>query len=418
MADPKQAIQDWYSEQLRKYYARRYRAYVRGKEKDDQSNELGRSAAFVPRKEHRGLPGEVRTAHAFYWKHFEETDLGSARVWRFVVRKKTYYAVLVTTDGDDGFAEIYDETGALLGAARRYIEVVARGSRDWLRAQATHPWDLPPELDDAPRRTLWGQPVEGIHCGETCEHACTTEPPGACIEKAGHLAAEGSPHRCSRCDHTWGGTPKPPEQPAPAVEPWLAEVHDVDAEVYEEERLLVTHVTIVTDAGPVTVPVRDILQIDFAPRKGGGRRPKKSRARDVVTTADAELTGTIEGDAWEAQLLLGGTTTRLYAWMDRVVNRITLKDAAGAFGARREFRLRGRRDGLVFGTNPYTLDSCLATAAVHAGALRDGQPGVVRVEIVPSPAGFEGSTRNGVTSESWEEAHEEGAFRILNPTKG
>lgn len=418
MADPKQAIQDWYTGRLQKYYAKRYRAYVLGK-KEDKHNELGRSAAYVPREEHGGLPSEVRAAHTFYWNHFEETDLGSARVWRFAVRKKTYYAVRVTTDGDDGYAEVYDDKGAFLGAARRYIEVVAWGSRDWLRAQATHPGDLPPELQDAPQRTLWGQPVEGVHCMEAPgHHPCQLEglPPGYCNQKVGHLA-DGTPHRCSKCGFTWGGTPKPPAPPAPAVVPWLAEVHDVHGDIYEEERLLVTHVTIVTDEGPVTVPVGDILQIDFAPRKGGGRRPKKSRAREVVTTADAELVGTIEGDSWEVQYV-EFTTTRLFADAVRVVNRVTLKDAAGAFGVRREFRLRGRRDGLVYGTNPYTLDSCLATAAVHAGALREGQPGVVRVEIVPSPSGFEGSARNGVTSESWEEAHEEGAFRILNPAGG
>src|SRR5262249_25028827 len=151
-------------------------------------------------------------------------------------------------------------------------------SRDWLRAQATHPWDMPPELQDAPRRTLWGQPVEGIHCGQTGEHPCPAMPPGASVEKAGHLAAAGTPHRCSRCGHPWGGAPEPPEPPAPAVVPWLAEAHNVDGDFFQE-RLLVTHVTIVTDGGPVTVPVQDILQIDFAPRPGGPRRPKKSRAR-------------------------------------------------------------------------------------------------------------------------------------------
>jgi hypothetical protein len=198
--------------------------------------------------------------------------------------------------------------------------------------------------------------------------------------------------------------------------PWLAEAHNVDGDFFEE-RLLVTHVTIVTDEGPVTVPVQDVLQIDFAPRKGGPRRPKKSRARDVVTTADAVLTGTIEGDSWEVQFP-GYTTARAFAYTARIVNRITLQGAAGALGARRGFRLRGRRDGLVYGTNPYTLDSCLATAAVHVGALREGESGLVRVGIVPSPPGLGGAAWNGVTSESWEEGREEGAFRILNPHEG
>ncbi len=418
MADPRQTIEAWYTERLRHYYTQRYRDYVRGKDQDDKDNELGRSAADLPRSKHRGLPADVRAAHTFYWDHFEETDLGSARVWRFALGKKPCYALRVTTDGDDGFAEFYDDKGAFLGAARRYLEVVAWGSRDWLRVQATHPWDLPPELQDAPQRTLWGQPVEGIHCGETCAHPCTATPPGACIEKVGHLAADGRPHRCSRCDHTWGGAPKPAEPPAPVVVPWFAEVYEPDGDFFEE-RLLVTHVTVVTDEGPVTVPVGDILQIDFAPRKGSPRRRKKAPARDIVTTVDAERTGTIEGDSWEAQVGVSESTkTLVFADMVRVVKRITLTDAAGALGTRREFRLRGRRDGLVYGTNPYTLDSCLATAAVHAGVLREGQPGVVRVEIVPSPPGFAGSSRHGVSSESWEEAPKDGAFRILDAAGG
>jgi hypothetical protein len=94
MADPKQAVQAWYAERLRKYYTRGYRAYVLGKEKGDRHNELGRSAAYVPPEGHGGLPGEVCAAHAFYRDHFEETDLGSARVWRFAVRKKNGEAVL------------------------------------------------------------------------------------------------------------------------------------------------------------------------------------------------------------------------------------------------------------------------------------------------------------------------------------
>jgi hypothetical protein len=54
--------------------------------------------------------------------------------------------------------------------------------------------------------------------------------------------------------------------------------------------------------------------------------------------------------------------------------------------------------GFVWGTDTYTLDSTLALAAVHAGVLKAGQTGVVRVKILGPQAGFTGSTRNGVTS--------------------
>jgi hypothetical protein len=55
--------------------------------------------------------------------------------------------------------------------------------------------------------------------------------------------------------------------------------------------------------------------------------------------------------------------------------------------------------GSVWGTDVYTADSALALAAVHAGLLKPGQTGVIKVKMVPSPLTFQGSTRNGVTSE-------------------
>ena len=61
-------------------------------------------------------------------------------------------------------------------------------------------------------------------------------------------------------------------------------------------------------------------------------------------------------------------------------------------------RVTGGPGGSVWGADVYTSDSTLATAAVHAGAVQAGQTAVVRVTIVAPPNGFQGSTRNGVTS--------------------
>jgi len=59
----------------------------------------------------------------------------------------------------------------------------------------------------------------------------------------------------------------------------------------------------------------------------------------------------------------------------------------------------GRTDGSLWGTDIYTADSRLATAAVHAGAVREGERGLVRVTIVDSAEEtFAGSQRNGVQS--------------------
>ncbi|HJZ58465.1 MAG TPA: LCCL domain-containing protein [Gemmataceae bacterium] len=67
------------------------------------------------------------------------------------------------------------------------------------------------------------------------------------------------------------------------------------------------------------------------------------------------------------------------------------------FGRTFLFEVVGRTDGSVWGTDIYTADSRLAPAAVHAGAVRDGERGLVRVTILDGTTqGYEGTTRNGV----------------------
>jgi hypothetical protein len=70
----------------------------------------------------------------------------------------------------------------------------------------------------------------------------------------------------------------------------------------------------------------------------------------------------------------------------------------GQNGKRYLFEVTGRVDLSIAGTDIYTDDSALATAAVHAGVLGAGQTGVVRVTILEGQASYAGTTRNGVTS--------------------
>jgi len=72
--------------------------------------------------------------------------------------------------------------------------------------------------------------------------------------------------------------------------------------------------------------------------------------------------------------------------------------------------LTGRTDGKVWGIDTYTSDSNLATAAVHAGVLRPGEHGVVHVLILRDTGSYAGSTRNGVTSQSYGSWH--GAYQL------
>ncbi|MGC1275358.1 MAG: LCCL domain-containing protein [Planctomycetaceae bacterium] len=70
-------------------------------------------------------------------------------------------------------------------------------------------------------------------------------------------------------------------------------------------------------------------------------------------------------------------------------------------GATLRVRVTGAIDGTVWGNEPYTYDSDLSTAAVHAGVLQIGETGIVRVTIQPVQYSFPGTTRNGVTSRDW-----------------
>ncbi|GIJ52291.1 hypothetical protein Val02_91770 [Virgisporangium aliadipatigenens] len=55
----------------------------------------------------------------------------------------------------------------------------------------------------------------------------------------------------------------------------------------------------------------------------------------------------------------------------------------------------------VWGTDAYTLDSSVCTAAVHSGKITFGSGGSVVIEILPGGANFKGSTKNGVTTKDW-----------------
>ena len=61
----------------------------------------------------------------------------------------------------------------------------------------------------------------------------------------------------------------------------------------------------------------------------------------------------------------------------------------------------GHLRGPLWGTDIYTSDSDLGSAAVHAGILQPGVHGSVKVTIVAPVPIFTGSTRNRMTSATW-----------------
>lgn len=70
----------------------------------------------------------------------------------------------------------------------------------------------------------------------------------------------------------------------------------------------------------------------------------------------------------------------------------------------------------VWGSDVYTDDSSVCTAAVHAGVFTFQTGGVVSIEIRPGQSSYAGTTRNGVSTSSWGSWY--GSFVIVGGRAG
>jgi hypothetical protein len=131
------------------------------------------------------------------------------------------------------------------------------------------------------------------------------------------------------------------------------------------------------------------------------------RKDDMIRTADSRLTGQIEGEAIKAftyqfgEVGLKPVHVRSLQFLGVAPDPGNLNALRDLVGKSFRFQVTGAVKGQIFGTGIYTSESPLATAAVHAGILKAGQTGVVRVTIVAPPAGFGASAQNGVTSTAY-----------------
>lgn len=72
--------------------------------------------------------------------------------------------------------------------------------------------------------------------------------------------------------------------------------------------------------------------------------------------------------------------------------------------------------GSIWGTDTYTDDSSVCTAAVHVGLFTREEGGIARIVVRPGLEAYQGSVRNGIISEdygSWE-----GSFTVLTGCRG
>ncbi|HEV3257510.1 MAG TPA: LCCL domain-containing protein [Gemmataceae bacterium] len=139
------------------------------------------------------------------------------------------------------------------------------------------------------------------------------------------------------------------------------------------------------------------------------------RKHDVVYTVDSKITGRISTTVLKVDASSGAAQLKIAELRSLLAPSADDFDVAKAapdpgnltalqnqIGKTFVFKVTGAATGgWIWGTNVYTSDSTLAIVAVHAGIVKPGKTGVVKVTIVAPLAAYEGSTRNGVTSQPY-----------------
>ncbi|CAF4367686.1 unnamed protein product [Rotaria sp. Silwood2] len=84
--------------------------------------------------------------------------------------------------------------------------------------------------------------------------------------------------------------------------------------------------------------------------------------------------------------------------LDTPTNLIAYRNKVGETFS---FVVTGTTRGSVWGTDVYTDDSILATTAVHAGVVKNGETKTITVKILPGQFSYRGTLKNGITSVSY-----------------
>lgn len=139
--------------------------------------------------------------------------------------------------------------------------------------------------------------------------------------------------------------------------------------------------------------------------------------QDVIVTADgSRLAGTLSPEALRVKLggeekQVGWKEARVMAFgpieVEEKVEVIQL-GSGGVHGLMQTHfekwvgvQVTGVASGSVWGSGPYTTDSTLGAAAVHAGVLKEGETAIIKIRVKADAGGYSGSTKNGVITSDW-----------------
>jgi hypothetical protein len=159
-------------------------------------------------------------------------------------------------------------------------------------------------------------------------------------------------------------------------------------------------------AGVLSVGEFGFLKITIMP---GQPRYEGSPRNGVTSQSYGSFDGSFRVEAapqpWTVQLPGGEDASRL----------VPMSSMRGRSGSSFVVQVVGAAAGSVYGTGVYTDDSSIAAAAVHAGLLKPGELGLVRVTIEAAQDSYAGSERNGIKSRSY--GKWEGSFRLQRVAK-
>ena len=159
--------------------------------------------------------------------------------------------------------------------------------------------------------------------------------------------------------------------------------------------------TAVVHAGVVGVGETAVVRVTIL----AGRESYPSLTRNGITS--------IKYGSWSGSYQINGKVTVTTDDVLLAPNDGKLTSYRGKSGEY-VFQVTGRTKGRIWGgaENIYTDDSDIATAAVHAGVLNDGQTGNVMVKFIGGMNSYPAITRNGVSSISY--GSYQGSYQILN----
>lgn len=158
------------------------------------------------------------------------------------------------------------------------------------------------------------------------------------------------------------------------------------------------------------------------------------RGFDIVHTSHSKIAGRIDIETLKVETeAFGEQQVALYNLLSigskgetpkSVINDPgTLIRFQGQLGKKLYFKVTGAQPngglggfrGSLYGTEKFTTDSALALAVVHAGVLKPGETGIVRVTMMGPQQSFLGSIRNGVRSSGY--GQYPGAFQVRKVAK-